>query len=116
MAALAESLSTTGAARRISATLVVIPVDRSEQLYELIKGCLKLDAMILVGSLNLITDPMLNSIADILSYPSMLDGLLKSETNRLPRKLAEYADCLIFESVSPRAIKLLLPALSKGSE
>jgi|GEM_PF-2859685 len=110
--AVIDRLSTTGTARRLSQTLMTIPLDQSGRTLDLVKNCLKLDALILIGSADPQAGQNLDSIADVLSYPSMLDGLLKPVNSRLAGKLADYADCLLFESNSPRAIKMMLPGLA----
>ncbi len=107
-----ESLHEIRSASQISQTLVAIPLDLSPEAVQLLRSCLKLDALILVGLKDSIPDQGLDSIADVLSYPSMLDGLLGAEKSRLAKRLRDYVDFALFESSSPQGIKLLLPHLA----
>lgn len=86
-----------GVALRISKTLLAVTSDHTEDFWNFIRSSTRQDGLIAFASRHPTAGDWLTEFISLLSYPSMLDGILRAPTSSWREELMEHCDLVFFE-------------------
>jgi pSer/pThr/pTyr-binding forkhead associated (FHA) protein len=100
---------------KISNTLYAVTSDGTDDFWNFIRSALRQDGMIAFASRQIEDASWLESFVNMLSYPSLLDGLLRRNSDQERCKILENCDYVFFEKDKSGLLGLLCKELPHNS-